>query len=148
MPTSPLAKPKSKTLMIALLALVVGLCVAGLSVADRATAGSGGLGLQTKEEKKGGAAKGEQRYAKIFKRYPAKHKRWAKQTAQCESGKDPKAIGGGGKYRGAFQFRKDTWRNSPKSPGGDPIDYRFKTQAVVAVSLKKRDGAQHWPTCG
>jgi hypothetical protein len=51
-------------------------------------------------------------------------------------------------YRGAFQFMKSTWKSSPKSPGGDPIDYRYKTQAVVAVALKNKDGAGHWPVCG
>ena len=51
-------------------------------------------------------------------------------------------------YRGAFQFMKSTWRVSPKSPGGDPIAYNYKTQAVVAVALKNQDGAGHWPTCG
>jgi hypothetical protein len=51
-------------------------------------------------------------------------------------------------YRGAFQFMKATWRTSPKSPGGDPIRYSYRTQAVVAVMLKRRDGAGHWPVCG
>ena len=75
-------------------------------------------------------------------------KRWARSTSQCESGGDPNAIGGGGSFRGAFQFMKSTWRTSPKSPGGDPIDYDYRTQAVVAVALKNRDGEQHWPVCG
>ena len=77
-----------------------------------------------------------------------RNKRWASHTAKCESGKDPNAIGGGGLYRGAFQFMKSTWRGAPKSPGGDPIKYSYRTQAVVAVYLKKRDGTGHWPNCG
>jgi hypothetical protein len=51
-------------------------------------------------------------------------------------------------YRGAFQFMKSTWRTSPKSPGGDPIRFTYKTQAVVAVHLKKRAGTSPWPVCG
>jgi hypothetical protein len=43
---------------------------------------------------------------------------------------------------------KSTWRASPKSPGGDPTAYDYRTQAVVAVALKRRDGAGHWPVCG
>ena len=43
---------------------------------------------------------------------------------------------------------KSTWKTSPKSPGGDPIKYNYKTQAVVAVALKNKDGAHHWPVCG
>ena len=58
-----------------------------------------------------------------------------------------KAVGGG-RYRGAFQFMRSTWKNSPRSPGGDPIAYPYRTQAVVAVLLKRRDGAGHWPVCG
>ena len=77
-----------------------------------------------------------------------KNKRWAKRVARCESGGDPNAIGGGGTYRGAFQFMRSTWESAPRSPGGDPIRYSYRTQAVVAVALKNRDGADHWPVCG
>jgi len=77
-----------------------------------------------------------------------KNKRWAKRVARCESGGDPNAIGGGGTYRGAFQFMRSTWRTSPRSPGGDPIDYSYKTQAFVAVRLRMRSGRSPWPACG
>jgi hypothetical protein len=53
-----------------------------------------------------------------------------------------------GRYRGAFMFTRDAWKTSPKTPGGDPVDYSWKTQAVVAVALKKRDGTRPWPVCG
>ena len=76
-----------------------------------------------------------------------KNVRWANGVARCESGRRENAIGGGGLYRGAFQFMKATWRTSPQSPGGDPIDYPYATQAFVAVRLKMRDGAGHWPNC-
>ena len=85
---------------------------------------------------------------RLWDKVAAHDKHWAKQTAQCESGGDPQAIGGGGKYRGAFQFMLSTWETAPKSPGGDPIDYSYKTQAVVAVALMRKDGAGHWPVCG
>jgi hypothetical protein len=88
------------------------------------------------------------KYERLWDRVSNKNKRWASRTAECESGKDPDAIGGGGRYRGAFQFMKATWRTSPKSPGGDPIAYDYKTQAVVAVALMRRDGDGHWPVCG
>jgi Transglycosylase-like domain len=77
-----------------------------------------------------------------------KNKRWAKRVAHCESGGNPNAIGGGGRYRGAFQFMRSTWRTSPRSPGGDPVDYSYKTQAFVAVRLKGRAGTSPWPRCG
>ncbi|KAB2859068.1 MAG: hypothetical protein F9K43_24085, partial [Bauldia sp.] len=74
--------------------------------------------------------------------------RWAARVAQCESGRDPNAVALQGRYRGAFMFTRDAWKTSPKSPGGDPIDYSYRTQAVVAVHLKKRDGTRPWPVCG
>jgi len=95
-----------------------------------------------------GSRSSQAKYDRLWDRTSTRDKRWAKKTARCESGGDPKAIGGGGRYRGAFQFMKATWRTSPKSPGGDPIDYPYTTQAVVAVKLKHRDGAGHWPVCG
>lgn len=76
-----------------------------------------------------------------------KNKRWANRVARCESGRDPNALGAGGRYRGAFQFHKSTWKHAPRSPGGDPRRYSYRTQAFVAVRLKMRDGAGHWPNC-
>ncbi|MEZ5154750.1 MAG: transglycosylase family protein [Solirubrobacterales bacterium] len=85
----------------------------------------------------------------VFERHVSKkNKKWAKRVAACESGGNPNAIGGGGTYRGAFQFMRSTWRTSPRSPGGDPIDYSYKTQAFVAVRLKMRSGSSPWPSCG
>lgn len=77
-----------------------------------------------------------------------KTKKWARQVAECESGRNPNALGGGGRYRGAFQFSSSTWKTSPRSPGGDPVAYSYKTQAFVAVKLMRRDGKGHWPNCG
>lgn len=77
-----------------------------------------------------------------------KNKRWARRVAECESGKNADAIGAGGLYRGAFQFSKATWQSSPRSPGGDPIAYSYRTQAFIAVRLKGRAGTSPWPNCG
>ena len=74
-------------------------------------------------------------------------KRWARRLAECESGRNPNALGAGGTYRGAFQFSRSTWANAPRSPGGDPIRFSFKTQAFIAVRLRMRDGKGHWPNC-
>jgi hypothetical protein len=60
-------------------------------------------------------------YDGVFERKVSKkNKRWAKRVARCESGGNPNAVGGGGAYRGAFQFMRSTWRTAPRSPGGDP----------------------------
>jgi hypothetical protein len=87
-------------------------------------------------------------YDRIYeRRVSKKNKRWAKRVARCESGGNPNAIGAGGRYRGAFQFMRSTWRTAPRSPGGDPVDYSYKTQAFVAVRLRARLGGSPWPNC-
>jgi hypothetical protein len=123
-----------------LLTLFAAPAMAGGGIGTGSGGGGGGGG---KASSTGGS-----KYSRLWDRVSERDKRWASKTAKCESGKDPNAIGGGGMYRGAFQFMKSTWRASPKSPGGDPIAFNYKTQAVVAVALKNRDGAGHWPVCG
>ena len=133
-----------------LLALVAALLVVALGGASQAAA-SGGLstgGGGTSDPNDGGGGRTASKYVRIWEETSKQDKRWARNTAECESGGDPRAIGGGGIYRGAFQFMKSTWKTSPKSPGGDPIRYTYKTQAVVAVALKKRAGTGPWPVCG
>jgi len=75
------------------------------------------------------------------------NKRWARRASSCESSRNPDALGADGVYRGAFQFSEGTWKNAPRSPGGDPIAYSYRTQAFVAVRLRTRDGDGHWPSC-
>jgi hypothetical protein len=111
--------------------------------------GSGGTGTGGGGGDQGTTNEEPAKFARFWdQRLRPAEKRWAHRTADCESGHDPNAIGAGGRYRGAFQFMRSTWKRSPKSPGGDPIDYSYRTQAVVAVLLKRRDGAGHWPVCG
>jgi soluble lytic murein transglycosylase-like protein len=132
------ARPDRFAILAVLLAVVA--MIAGAASAE---AGSGGISSGDDSSRTGG-----DRYDRVWDGYSDRNKRWARRTSECESGGDPDAVSPGGTYRGAFQFMRSTWRNSPKSPGGDPIRYRWKTQAVVAVALKKRDGAGHWPNCG
>jgi hypothetical protein len=135
--------------LVQLLAVAALLTALSLSTAVPASAATGSGGVSTEDgDSVERSSKREAKYDRLWEGVSKRDKRWARKTAECESGKDPKAIGGGGKYRGAFQFLKSTWRRSPKSPGGDPIDYAYKIQAVVAVKLKKRDGTHHWPVCG
>jgi hypothetical protein len=142
-----LLRPKA---LLAGLLLVVAIAAIALAAPSGASAASGGIsaGGDTSRDSGGSNNRTSNKYNRIWDRTSRRQKRWARSTSECESGRDPKAIGGGGRYRGAFQFMKATWRSSPKSPGGDPIKYTYRTQAVVAVALKKRDGAGHWPVCG
>jgi hypothetical protein len=135
--------PKLKTILV-LLAAVAALSVTVVATAGPAAASSGGTSVSGSSDSGDGGGK----YKRLWRKTSRHNKRWARHTAECESGKDPNAIGGGGTYRGAFQFMKETWRGAPKSPGGDPIDYGFRTQAVVAVALKKKQGTSAWPNCG
>jgi hypothetical protein len=148
-PSPPTVRPRAAFAgLLAVAALVLAFALGGGSAA----AASGGIGTGGPSDARnggdGGGGRTAPKYVRIWERTSKRNKRWARKTAECESGGNPRAIGGGGLYRGAFQFLKSTWRTSPKSPGGDPIRYTYKTQAVVAVALKKRVGTGPWPVCG
>lgn len=114
--------------------------------AGPAAGSSGGVGTDPPEQASASAA--FTKYKRLWSGTSRRDKRWARNTAKCESGRNPKALSSDGTYRGAFQFMKDTWKSAPKSPGGDPIDYPYSTQAVVAVALKHSQGTSPWPVCG
>ena len=136
--------PKLK-IVLALMAVVALIGATGVVMSSSAVAASGGTGVTSGgDSSKSGGSK----YKRLWRETSRHNKHWANKTAECESGKDPNAIGGGGQYRGAFQFMKSSWKHAPKTPGGDPIDYGYKTQAVVAVALKKHEGTKPWPVCG
>jgi hypothetical protein len=135
--------PKLK-IVLAVMATVALIGATAVAMSSSAVASSGGTGVTGSSDSKTGGNK----YKRLWRQTSRHNKHWANKTAECESGKDPNAIGGGGTYRGAFQFMKSSWHHAPKTPGGDPIDYGYKTQAVVAVALKKRMGTKPWPVCG
>jgi hypothetical protein len=66
--------------------------------------------------------------------------------AQCESGGDPTAIGGGGLYRGKYQFSYATWQSVGGS--GDPAAAPEAEQDRRAALLLARSGPGQWPVCG
>jgi|SRR5215211_1039147 len=66
--------------------------------------------------------------------------------AACESGGDPSAIGGGGLYRGKYQFTYETWQSVGGS--GDPAVAPEAEQDQRAAMLVARDGTGQWPVCG
>jgi Transglycosylase-like domain len=135
--------PKLK-IVLALMAITALIGGTAVAMSSAALASSGGTGATSGGDSKGGGGK----YERLWRKTSRHNKHWANKTAECESGKNPDAIGGGGRYRGAFQFMRSSWHHAPKTPGGDPIDYGYKTQAVVAVALKKREGTKPWPVCG
>jgi len=66
--------------------------------------------------------------------------------AACESGGDPTAIGGGGLYRGKYQFTYGTWQSVGGT--GDPAAAPEAEQDRRAAILLTRDGTGQWPVCG
>ena len=65
--------------------------------------------------------------------------------AACESGGDPTRIGGGGLYRGKYQFTRETWRAMGGS--GDPAAATEAEQDRRALALYRRSGTASWPGC-
>jgi hypothetical protein len=68
------------------------------------------------------------------------------QIAQCESHGDPQAIGGGGTYRGKYQFDTGTWASVGGQ--GDPAAAPEAEQDKRAAILYMRTGPSQWPVCG
>jgi len=66
--------------------------------------------------------------------------------AACESGGDPAAIGGGGTFRGKYQFDAGTWASVGGS--GDPAAAPEAEQDYRAALLYARSGSSPWPVCG
>ena len=66
--------------------------------------------------------------------------------AACESGGNPGAVGGGGAYRGKYQFDQQTWNSVGGS--GDPASAPEAEQDKRAAMLYSQRGASAWPVCG
>ena len=66
--------------------------------------------------------------------------------AACESGGNPHAVGGGGTYRGKYQFDQSTWASVGGS--GDPAAAPEAEQDRRAAMLYSRVGRSAWPVCG
>jgi len=66
--------------------------------------------------------------------------------AACESGGNPRAVGGGGAYRGKYQFSPATW--AAVGGSGDPAAAPEAEQDRRAAILYAQSGAGQWPVCG
>jgi hypothetical protein len=66
--------------------------------------------------------------------------------AQCESGGNPRAIGGGGQFRGKYQFTYATW--AAVGGSGDPAAAPEGEQDRRAAMLYAQSGPGQWPVCG
>ena len=65
--------------------------------------------------------------------------------AWCESRGNPRSIGGGGQFRGKYQFMQSTW----EAMGGtaDPAQATEAEQDYRAAVLFVKWGPGQWPVC-
>lgn len=83
------------------------------------------------------------RYRAAFRRVPRSTLR---AIAGCESRGNPRAIGGGGRYRGLFQMTFQIW--SAVGGHGDPAAASVSEQYYRAALVYSRYGRGQWPVCG
>jgi soluble lytic murein transglycosylase-like protein len=83
---------------------------------------------------------------KVRRAVPAWGKAQLRSIAWCESKNNPHAVGGGGAYRGMYQFSVSTW--SVVGGSGDPASASRWEQTWRAWLLLSHHGSGHWPVCG
>jgi hypothetical protein len=85
-------------------------------------------------------------FALKVRRIPDWGRAHLRSIASCESRSNPRAIGGGGAYRGMYQFSFSTW--AVVGGYGDPAAASRSEQTWRAWLLLSRHGSGHWPVCG
>jgi hypothetical protein len=83
---------------------------------------------------------------KVRHKVPSWGKSHLASIAWCESKNDPHAIGGGGAYRGMYQFSFSTW--AVVGGSGDPAAASRWELTWRAWLLLSQHGSGHWPVCG
>jgi Transglycosylase-like domain len=83
---------------------------------------------------------------KIRRAVPSWGKQHLRSIRWCESRNNPRAVGGGGAYRGLYQFSVSTWY--VVGGKGDPAAAVRHEQTWRAWLLLSRHGSGHWPVCG
>ena len=68
-----------------------------------------------------------------------------RRIAKCESGGNPRAVSADGRYRGKYQFDRQTWRAYGGS--GDPAAAPESVQDRIALKLYRARGTAPWPNC-
>ncbi len=65
---------------------------------------------------------------------------------RCESGGNYGAVSSNGRYRGAYQFDRQTWQSV--GGRGDPAAASPAEQDARAGQLRSQRRANPWPNCG
>jgi peptidoglycan hydrolase-like protein with peptidoglycan-binding domain len=68
-----------------------------------------------------------------------------RRIAECESGNNPRAVSPSGRYRGKYQFTRETW--SSLGGRGDPAAAPEWLQDRLALRLYRLRGTAPWPVC-
>jgi hypothetical protein len=89
--------------------------------------------------------RGAKALVKAERQAPVAYPPILQRIAACESGGNPAAVGGGGTYRGLFQFTLGTWHSVGGS--GDPTRASVDEQYKRAAMLLARSGPGQWPVC-
>ena len=82
-------------------------------------------------------------YRLAYRKVPASTLR---SIATCESHNNPRAIGGGGRYRGMYQMTFQIW--GAVGGKGDPVAASAAEQTYRAALIYTRYGSGQWPVCG
>jgi hypothetical protein len=69
-----------------------------------------------------------------------------RRIAECESGGNPRAVSPDGRYRGKFQFSRETWE-AYGGRGSDPAKASEAHQDRIALRLYRDRGTSPWPAC-
>jgi len=134
----------------------------GRDLLPRVRAADGGFRAPTKRELRRSIHRMQRRWArytrttrwgrnamfklKVRRKVPGWGKRHLRGIAWCESRNNPRAVGGGGVYRGMYQFSVRTWY--VVGGKGDPAAAPRHEQTWRAWLLLSRHGSGHWPVCG
>jgi hypothetical protein len=134
----------------------------GRDLLPRVRAADGGVRAPTKRELRRSVHRMQRRWAgwlrttargravrfklKVRRRVPRWGKQYLRNIAWCESRRNPRAVGGGGIYRGMYQFSVRTWYVVGGT--GDPAAAPRHEQTWRAWLLLSRHGSGHWPVCG
>ena len=105
-----------------------------------------GKQLQREARRKLRAAKRRTRHRRSHSAQTAAVPPALQAIAACESHGNPRAIGGGGSFRGKYQFDTGTWASVGGK--GDPAAAPVAEQDRRAALLYDRTGPSQWPVCG
>ena len=143
----------TKRYVLALAITATAMFLVGMLSAQADAASSGGIGTADpapSAEDSGDTTTTTHRVMPLYERlwdgFSPRDHRWAHSTSECESGGNPRAIGGGGAYRGKYQFSFGTWASVGGK--GDPARASEAEQDRRAAMLLTRSGRGHWPVCG